>query len=443
MFTRYIVFIFLTLCLKAHATDKDYIGFFSPQGINPDLVANTNFAMINIQTISQMKESLKLANNKNFIVNLDFGPLLAATASTKNLSVVYTTTNGKEHRKQLMPLAENKVRVLPSNLLIEKQLTPYLDEMRNYASVIGTVFLVDEPYLNGVSKFELERAGKEVKRLLNMHGLSKVKLGVIFASGMFDPIFAKIINRAVGDYAYSIDQYYKTGGDSQVPKVVEEWTSWKKSITASRLSTYDSAGNMYIEGGIPRGFEVVGFDFYLSTILQDGIHDKTLAWFAIQYPKQCGAFEGTSMRELRKQLSFFHNGPVLQGDKYRIADRKLLDLIYSCRMTATVDMLQKQIKLLGRQGKTVHQLLISESSNNGVLEFDSLGNIEAGQPEKLNEARVYDEVNRGLSYYRSRRQDFKEGLMFFTYQDEYDKSIMLNVGGAKNMPSVLNKIYSR
>lgn len=111
-------------------------------------------------------------------------------------------------------------------------------------------------------------------------------------------------------------------------------------------------------------------------------------------------------------------------------------------MGAAADLLQKQIDRAGGKSNSIQPLLIAESSNNGVLEFDANGNIESNQPDKLNESRVFDEVVRGLTFYRENRTFWTGGLMFFTYQDEYDSSIKMRIGGAKSMPSVLAKIYN-
>jgi len=428
------------LLTVAGANSAESIGFFSPQGVTTEMVAKTNLALINVYNPAQMKKSLEMVDGHPFVVNLDFGPTLATIQPARQLKREYVTLDGKKHWKQLTALSDNKIRVLPSNKKIRTLLKPYLPIMQTYSKNIGTVFLVDEPYLNGVSKGELERAGKEVRKLFNAHRLSNVKLGVIFASAMFNRDFAIRMNRAAGDYALAIDNHYQHGGRALSAAAKEEWHSWKVNIKTRRLTTYDTAGNMYTGGGLPKQFDVVGFDFYLSTMLLDGVHDKTLDWLSTRYPEECGNFKGTSMRELRKRLSFFQDGPVLQGNAPRESDRTLLDFMFTCRMTAAVDLLNKEIAKTRRQGRQVQALLISESSNNGVLEFDSAGNIENNQPEKLNESRVYDEVMRALRLYRNAPSNFPAGLLFFTYQDEYDKSIKLNIGGAKNMPGVMREI---
>ena len=136
------------------------------------------------------------------------------------------------------------------------------------------------------------------------------------------------------------------------------------------------------------------------------------------------------MSQLKRGLSFFRDGPV-QNDA--TSDRILLDAMYRCRMQATTSMLQQAVA-----GRNIQLLLISESSSNGVLEFDSAGNVEQEQPALLVEARVLDEVKRAQAFYSSAYS----GLMFFTYDNAIDFSINLKIGGASAFPSVLESIFA-
>lgn len=91
---------------------------------------------------------------------------------------------------------------------------------------------------------------------------------------------------------------------------------------------------------------------------------------------------------------------------------------------------------------SVKVMMISESSANGVLEFTKDGRPENGQPKLLIEARVLDEVKRGLDFYRTNKADFQCGLMFFIYNDAFDAGINLEIFGASSMPSVLDEIFT-
>jgi hypothetical protein len=357
--------------------------------------------------------------------------------------MTYQDLDGNKLTKSFTPLSPAKLRQFPSDNQIRILLPPYFDVLKDYAPNVGTVFLADEPYLNGITKSEMERAGRVARQELDARGLKSVKLGVIFASGMFDSNFASLMNKQAGEYAKGIDQYYRDGqavlnGTKTDPTFdAPAFLKWVAAITASRLTTYDNAGNLYTGGGIPDGFDVVGYDFYLSTILQDSLHEHTLSWFAANLPSAgCGQFAGQTMRQIRSKLSFFHDGPVLQGTQYQDNDRILLDAIFQCRMQAATTMLVKQLG-----SRCVDVLMISESSNNGVLEFDAAGNPEGGQPKLLVEARALEEVKRAQAFYASNLSVFTAGLMFFTYDNEYDAPIGLNIGGASGMPSVLTSIH--
>ena len=142
------------------------------------------------------------------------------------------------------------------------------------------------------------------------------------------------------------------------------------------------------------------------------------------------------MSTIRARLSFFRDGPVVQGESFRDADRKLLDQIFECRMGGVTAMLEK-----ATAGKKISRLMISESSNNGVLEFDAAGRPEEEQPNLLVESRALDESKRAQSFYQRNIYTYSAGLMYFTYQNEHDKTINLDIGGASGMPSVLASIY--
>ena len=72
-----------------------------------------------------------------------------------------------------------------------------------------------------------------------------------------------------------------------------------KIIRANRLATYDRAGNLYIGGRFPAGFEVFAFDFYLSTLLLDSLHEHTLQWLAGRCPQHgCARFANQPMRKV-------------------------------------------------------------------------------------------------------------------------------------------------
>lgn len=393
------------------------VAFFTPRGVPRELVAKTAFGMINAQSPEQVAASLLAAKGQAFTVDINLGPVVALPATS--VGTTYRDRSGATYTKALSPLPDVKLRQFPPDDQIRTLVGPYLDVMKGQ-STVGTLYLVDEPYLNGISKAELERAGRVVREQMTARGIN-TKLGVIFASGMFNANFASRIDAEAGEFVKHIDAFYQSGLAS---------AQYKSTIQTTRLTTYDIAGNMYEGGGIPEGFEVVGFDFYLSTLLFDALHEYTLSWFAESNPAECGQFANSNMSQLRHQLSFFRDGTV-QNDA--ASDRTLLDAMYRCRMLVTTSMLQQAIA-----GRNIQILLISESSSNGVLEFDSAGNVEQSQPALLVEARVLDEVNRALALY----SPTYSGLLFFTYDNEFDFAINLRIGGASAFPSVLDSIFA-
>jgi len=401
------------------------IGFFTPEGIRAELVHLTQFGMLNAANPEQVAASLALANGTAFKVNIDLGPVIAQPMALASIKTAYHDRAGNLFRKEFAPLAQTKLRQFPADEQLRAMLAPYFDVLKQHAANVSTIFLADEPYLNGIPKAELERAAALARKELDARGLQSVKLGVIFASGMFDSRFAAMIDGEAGEFARGIDKYYRSGD------ATPEWVS---IIQSARLTTYDGAGNMYTGGGIPEGFDVIGFDFYLSTILLDGLHQNTLSWFAANHPNAgCSQFAGKTMSQIRGKLSFFDNNSMKPGTQ--AADRTLLDAVYQCRMQATTSMLEKSLA-----GHKVELLMISESSNNGVLEFTKDGTPKQGQPSALVEARVFDEVRRAESFFATHGQSYRAGLMFFTYQNTYDKTINLNIGGASGMPSVMDSI---
>lgn len=125
--------------------------------------------------------------------------------------------------------------------------------------------------------------------------------------------------------------------------------SWVEIIRSHRLTTYDLAGNLFVDGGIPHGFDVVGFDFYISTLLLDTVHNGTMDWLAIRFPDgPCRQFKGQNMRQIRAQLSFFGAGGE-GAEQAQARDRRLLDDLFDCRMPAMLQLLRENITASGRE----------------------------------------------------------------------------------------------
>ena len=107
-------------------------------------------------------------------------------------------------------------------------------------------------------------------------------------------------------------------------------------------------------------------------------------------------------------------------------------------MEGSLALQEKYLKHLTKQPK---QMLIGESSANGVMEFDSRQKIEPMQPLLLVEKRILDEVKRSYNFYIQQCDIFNHGLMYFLYPNSYDASIELFISGAEGAKSVTNFIY--
>jgi len=430
------------------------IGFFSPLHLD-SFVSHVNFSMINLYpfydnekgglriNIDSLKKNLDYVTKIDHRVHLDLGPVITDLKESETINTHYENSQGEKISKKLKLKSSHKIRDIISDEEIEQRLFGLTNILKTYRDNVGVIFIVDEPYLNGISKDEIDRAIRTLKRLFKKNGIDGLEFGVIFASGLFDPQFAKHINRHMMKYVEGIDQYYqshqsklKNGGAK-----AEESKKLIDSITKNRLTTYDSANNIYMEGGIPTELDVVAFDFYLSTLLFDQIHEETLHYFSTSLGvKSCQPFTHKTLSSIRNELSFIQDGPIAtEPDAYK-NDKALLDAIFDCRMAGSMTLLDKTLHTLPKQPKL---MLIGESSANGVLEFDNQGRIEPDQPELLVEQRILDEVKRSYHYYDKNRNRFDNGLMYFLYPDSFDTSINLFIRGAEGVKSVTDFIYSR
>ena len=434
------VAVFLLACLsQAIAQPLHKVGFFAPQGVVPEMAEKTDFATMNLVTLQQVESSLAVAQKaqRKFKVNLDLGKLLTDIAPAQGLRMTYQVA-GEERRKILAPRADNKLRTLAADSEIAQRLEPFMPIIKQYQAHIDTIFIVDEPYLNGISKAELERAALAVRATFKSYAVPDKKLGVLFASAMFNRDFAQLMAQMPDAYVQNIDGYYRDGGKENP----DEWERWKKIIPEVRLTTYDTAGNMFTEGGLPSGFDVFSFDFYLSTVLLDGLHDRTLDYFAKINPDQCKQFSGKTMKTVRKGLSFFQlPTPANTSSAAAKQDKRILQELFTCRMGTVTSLLKKEIRQ-SYGDKPVRVVLTTEASNNGVLQFSPEGSVLPTQNSQAAEDRVLDEVERAAAFHRQNRAFFNEGVMFFTYHNEYDETIKLNIGGAKSMPRVMRTIAS-
>lgn len=421
------------------AHNPPQVGFFAPGGGKEDFASKVDIQLYNLHNLEGLKKNLQLASSQGMKLFLALGlpPMLVEDIATDY------RVEGKVYKKQLAPSAAVKLRRTVSREKYAAYLAPFLEVMADYSDTLEAVFLSDEPYLNGVSFQDLDQMALDVRYLLDSVGLDKVKIGAVFASAMFNAGFAQHIDAASSAYARGIDDYFLTLKKRETQgKASAEELHWLAIIGDLRLTTYDKANNMYLGGGLPASLDLVGFDYYFSTLLQDGVHNESLQWFAQQqlHPA-CASFKKSRLTELRKALSFWDaedkmtDNPALQA-KQAAKDKALLDQWYTCRTESVFALLQQEIKQSERPNREV--LLVSESSTNGVMAFDAGGNMLVDQQLHLSHQRVIDEVVRALEFVKRHPVDH---LLFFTYEDQFDLSINLNIGGVSGIPEALHLIY--
>ena len=314
---------------EAQLCKNPKIGFFSPERIDHRFVPKVNFSMRNLYLTNDLEsnslrvdlDSLKLdlsyVSHYEHIIHLDLGAVITDTIPPENLNILYVNSKNQQQKKIFSPMTKNAMRKIASDEEIKRRLSGLPALVSLYRSNIGTIFLVDEPYLHGISRNEINRAVRALKKIFNKAGLNDLEYGIISASGLFDADFAKHINQNMSKYVEGIDSYYQKNFHllQENGPEADEFKTWVNTIIQHRLTTYDSANNIYIEGGIPEELDIIAFDFYLSTLLLDQIHEYTLHYFGTLGIDSCSPFIGTTISSIRKKLSFFQDGPVTQQKK--------------------------------------------------------------------------------------------------------------------------------
>lgn len=431
--------------------EKVTVGFFSPGHVDR-YVPYVQHSIVNIYPmrlpggqlridLGRLEMMLNYVNGFNHRITLELGPSITDTVAPDQLNMSYTKLNGEPAQKAFKAMPKNKLKRLVSNEELARRIEGLPELIKQYRDNVGIILLVDEPYLNGVPKDELDRVILALKGIFAEHDLNDLAYGAVYASALFNKEFAGLINRKMMDYVERIDTYYHNKKHllEDESKHGEKFRGWVNAINNHRLVTYDRANNMYIAGGLPQHIDYVGFDFYISTTLLDSIHVDTLDYLHDLGMAECAGFDNVAMAEIQQQLSFIDDGPFVEDAAAMKADRKLLDKIFDCRMGASTKLLAAEIEKLK---KPVNVFMIAESSANGVVEFDSKGRMEADQPQAVVEQRIFDEVHRSYLFYLENKDFFNAGLVFFLYPDSFDHSINLQVLGAESADSVLDYIYS-
>lgn len=380
------------------------VGFFSLGGLYSDF-RSVDFALMNIGKPERLRDNLALARGIGLTVNIDVGVKIVRMRDPEKLATSRTRADGTLYTKKFPPLSKVKALDLESDDEIADALSPFVPTLLAYQDVIGAFFLPDEPYLNGIPRAELERAAGTVRRVLTAAGMKNVRIGVNFAAAMFNRDFAAFIQDEAWRHCEKADAWHAELEAEGGPALGK----WTERFSSRRLTTYDMAGNMYEGGGIPEGVDLVSFDFYLSSLLNDRLFDNVPAWLVERYPSEASApFSGRSVTEIKRDMG-----------KDADADRLLLDRLFECRNATVIELLRLEAAKLTRP---LQLMFLSR----------------AGENNEPCEARILDEVRRAISL--SRREDID--LMFFLFQDAFDSSINLRVGGVSDMPRVLEEIYA-
>jgi len=389
--------------------------------------------------------SFRIAAEQNLKVNWDIGFLIARSRPVEKLKVEYAAQDGTRRTKTFEGKHSNKMMDFYPDEVIQARLSSYLRAIAPHKSALYSVFLVDEPYLNGVSKAELERISHIVRATFAEYGFPEIKLGVLFAGAMFNKEFAETTQKAALAHADAIDTYAAVEDArisslplSEAKAARVEFEKWKEIISSNRLTTYDIAGNMYANGGIPSGFDILAFDLYISTALLDSTYEDSMAVLAAEAAiPECEDFINVKMSKFRATLSFMQSGPMSAGDHLRDFDDGRLTRFYNCRVKATVKLLHEEAI---RSGYSKYEtMVVTEASSNGLLEFSADGSPETEQPGDLIKKRVKEEVERALALYREPNSGI-DHMLFFTFDDEYDFGIKLQVGGVASNREAIEAI---
>lgn len=262
----------MALLLMQGCAPPTEIGFLSPDGLSSEFSPHVDVAMVNALSIEQLTISLHEARRANIRLLVDLGPIMRQPAPASEVKGSYLGSDGNERQKQLAPAPRNKLWAKAGHADGMRRLQAYLPLLSAYTDVVDSVFLIDEPYLNGVSRQAYAALADDVRQTLDGAGLQHVKIGVIFSSALFNADFAQLIQRHAAAYVEAIDNEYLRIGDQPASPAEQ---AWRENIAQHRLTTYDLAGNIYTGGGIPEGVDWVSFNFYVSSLLLDQTHEES------------------------------------------------------------------------------------------------------------------------------------------------------------------------
>lgn len=172
------------------APQRMQVGFFAPGSVREAYAPKVDIQLYEASTPERLEEALSLAS----AYGLKLFVALPFPEKNKEQIAVEYQLEGKTYTKTLPFLDSVKVSSIYPKEDFHVYAKPYFDLIKKHSSTVEAIFLGDEPYLNGVGFKELEVMGEYTRALLDAYGLEHVKLGVVFASAMFNADFAKHLN---------------------------------------------------------------------------------------------------------------------------------------------------------------------------------------------------------------------------------------------------------
>lgn len=422
----------------AHVAQSMEVGFYNPEGVDARFESSIDFAMIEVISEKQVLEAMQEAQTMGLGLTLNIGPSITRSRSASELNTTYLNTQGEKVQKLFVPKYHNKIKKFVTDEEIKIVLERLALAMQKFPQTIDTVFLVDEPYLKGISRREISRVADLAKGFLSAEGHKEIKIGIVFASLTYDPEFAQELDRRATEYVKAADakrlEIENLGAFSRLARWIAGKDDWIANFTERRLITYDQAGNIYKGGGIPSNLDVVGFDFYLATLLLDDLYKNSLGWMYEKYQlPECEPFADRKIIAVRRHLSFF--GASETQFEGLVSDRELLDAVFDCRTGTIAKALGAY---LGEGDPEI--IMIGESSSNGLMNFGYNRSMKKSQDWSLVENRVRNEVERYLTRDIVRDIPNLSRIAFFTYGNPTDHSIGQTIRGAKEMPTVFEAI---
>jgi hypothetical protein len=414
------------------------VGFYNPEGVDESFKSNIDFAMIEVISEEQVLRAMSQAQEMGLSLTLNLGPAFTRSIKAEDLNNQYINAAGQRVTKLFAPKYHHKIKSFVTNREIKLVLDRLALAMKRFPNVIDTIFLVDEPYLKGISRREIDRVSLFVKDYLSQQGIENIKTGVVFASLTYDSDYAEELDRQAIEYVRKADakriEIENLNLFGQIARWIAGKDQWIENFRDNRLITYDQAGNIYKGGGIPKALDVVGFDFYVATLLLDDLYVNALAWMEEHYDvPHCNPFASKQMESVHQHLSFIGSSEnVFEGMQ---SDRKLLDAIFDCRTGTVAEALRANLN-----NPHVEVIMIGESSSNGFLSFKSDRSPRGAQDWDSVEERVRIEVERHLTRPVVQTIPNLKRVAFFTFGNPTDHSIGQTIRGAREMPTVLELI---